>query len=312
MSERSTSARADKSPVAKALKLLTYIAQSKHPVALAELSRQLDYPKPTSYRLARFLERLGYVQRDPLTRRYLIDAAFDDIALSALKHGAGQRSRRLLMNELAHRIGARVNLVVLKSGGALFVEWVETITTPLRIDFDPDIPLPVHCTASGKLLLAFGASELRKSVLRSGPYKARTANTITTAAMLKRELELIRTQGHAEDDEELFAGVNCVAVPVHNRAGDVVAGLAVMAPVAHLPLESMRRLLPTLHATADLISRDISQQPKAVPGPAAVSMPAPFRNSAGTVATPHEKLPQSRARHDGRDSKPRRKSELRQ
>jgi hypothetical protein len=179
----------------------------------------------------------------------------------------------------------------------------------LRIDFDPDTPMPVHCTASGKLLLAFAASEVRKSVLRSGPYQARTANTVTTAAMLKRELELIRAQGHAEDDEELFTGVNCLAVPVHNRAGDVVAGLAVMAPVAHLPLAGMRRLLPTLHETAALISRDIARPPApaSAPATAAVALPTAFAGSALALER-REQMEPPAARHEGRPSRPRRKS----
>src|SRR5215471_10320899 len=229
---------ADKSPVTKALRLLACIAGSREPIALADLSRSIGLPKPTTYRLLRSLEHVGFVQRDPLTRRHLIGSLFENVALNALRHSAGHGRRRLLLGELARKVGARINLVVLKSANVLFVEWVESVT-PLRVDIDPASAMPVHCTASGKLLLAFGPTELRESVLRSAPFPARTKNSITSARALKRALLEIRQRGHSEDNEELLLGVNCLAVPIYNRAGDVVAGLAAMAPVASLPLEKL-------------------------------------------------------------------------
>ena len=160
------------------------------------------------------------------------------------------------MDQLAHRLGARINLVVLRSGNVLFVEWVESMT-PLRVDIDPATSMPVHCTASGKLLLAFGPPELSDSVLKSAPFPARTKNTITSARALKRELTEIRQRGYSEDNEELLRGVNCLAVPIYNRAGEVVAGLAAMAPVASLPLEKLRRHLPDLLDGAARISQQL-------------------------------------------------------
>src|SRR3954469_14006495 len=100
---------ADKSPVLKALKLLSHVAQSLEPVMLADLSRALGLPKPTSYRLATMLERAGYMRKDPLTLRYSIGPKFEDIALSGLRNGGAGVGRRALMDALARRARARVN-----------------------------------------------------------------------------------------------------------------------------------------------------------------------------------------------------------
>ncbi|MCL4764623.1 MAG: IclR family transcriptional regulator [Hyphomicrobiaceae bacterium] len=251
-----TGSSTERSSVVKALRLLADVAGSREPVALAELSRRLKLPKPTAYRLARALEGFGFIQKDPLTRRYVVGSGLEEVALNALKHGAGHRARRLLMNELAERLGARVNLVILKSGNLSFVEWVES-TAPLRVDIRGDLPMPIHCSASGKLLLAFGSPALRDGVMRSAPFRAHTKHTITTAKELERELARICRRGHSEDNQELLPGVNCLAVPIHNRAGDVVAGLAIMAPSASLPLEEMRRRLPEIRACAERISADL-------------------------------------------------------
>ena len=173
--------------------------------------------------------------KDPLTLRYQIGTTFENVALNGLRNSAAHGTRRLLMNQLAEQLGARVNLVVLKAGNLAFVQWVES-TAPLRVEIRGDLPMPVHCSASGKLLLAFGPVELREGVFRSAPFTGYTKNTITTARGLAKELDAIRKRGYSVDDQELLSGVNCLAVPVHNRARQVVAGLAVMAPVASLPL----------------------------------------------------------------------------
>lgn len=255
--------RTDRSPVAKALRLLAFVAANKGAVALAELSRALKLPKATVYRLARVVENAGFVHKDPLTRRYRVALAFEDLALSALRNGCGHTARQLLMNRLAEQLGAQVNLVVLKAGNLFCVEWVES-TAPLRVDIRSAAPVAVHCSASGKLLLAFGSDEVRQHVLRSAPFVAHTKNTITSSRELARELNRICARGFAEDDQELLAGVNCLAVPIFNRANEVVAGLAVMAPSATLPLPKLRAFLPDIRKCADSISSELGRQPVAI------------------------------------------------
>lgn len=262
----------DKSPVLKALRLLAHVAASSEPPTLAELSRAIQLPKPTTFRLARALESAGFVRKDPLTLRYQIGTAFENVALSGLRNSAAHGTRRQLMNQLAEQLGARVNLVVLKAGNLAFVQWVES-TAPLRVEIRGDLPMPVHCSASGKLLLAFGPVELREGVFRSAPFAGYTKNTITTARGLAKELDAIRKQGYSIDDQELLSGVNCLAVPVHNRAGQIVAGLAVMAPVASLPLEKLKRHVPDIKACAAAISAELGFEPLTTPSGAA--MPAP-------------------------------------
>ena len=251
-------------------------------MALADLSRALKLPKPTTHRLARAIEQAGFVEKDPLTRRYRVGAALEDLAIGALRYGASHAARRLVMNALAERLGARVNLVVLKSGNLSSVEWVES-SAPLRVDLGSNAPMPVHCTASGKLLIAFASDELQKHVLRLGSFRARTKRTITNGRAFARELEKIRRRGFAEDDQELLPGVNCLAVPIRNRVGDVVAGLAVMAPAATLPLAKIRGHLPDILKAAAMISEELGWDGR-VPAARKASPPRRHRhNGSETV-----------------------------
>lgn len=251
-------AELEKSPVLKALRLLSHVAQCGEPVMLAELSRAVQLPKPTSYRLALMLERAGYMRKDPLTLRYSIGPKFEDIALSGLRNGGAGSGRRFLMDALAKRVGARVNFVVMRAGELLNVAWVES-SSAIRVDINPDLQVPVQCSASGKLLLAYAKEEVRERFLRTAPFRASTRNSIATAQGLRREFARIRSRDYSEDREELIPGVNCLAVPVRNAAGDVVAGLAIMAPVAVLPLAAARAFLPELRACADAIATEMTR-----------------------------------------------------
>jgi DNA-binding IclR family transcriptional regulator len=264
MSETDATASSGKSPLLRALRLLAFIADSREPLTLMDLSRTLRLPKPTCYRLARALESAGFVQKDPLTRRYHVGSSFEDLALSGLRHSAAHGRRRQLMNDLTERLTARVNLVVLKAGNLSFVEWVDS-TAPLRVEIKAGMPMPVHCSASGKLLLALGPPELGERVLRSAPFERYTKNTITDARTLMRKLDAVRRLGYAVDCEELLTGVNCLAVPVFNRAGATVAALAVMAPVAIHPLDALLQRLPEIKACAAAISADLGWRPSARP-----------------------------------------------
>lgn len=255
----------DRSPVMKALRLLAHIAASQEAPGLAELSRAMNLPKPTTHRLARALESAGYIAKDPLTLRYHIGWSFEDIALKGLRNSAAHGYRRRIMSELAERLEARVNLVVLKSGNLSFVQWVDS-TAPLRINVSGDMPMPVHCSASGKLLLAFGPQGLRDAVMRRAPFERYTKNTITTASRFSRHLDEILKRGYSVDDQELILGVNCMAVPIQTSTGQTVAGLAVMAPTATLPIEKLKHYLPEIRAAAALIAAELGRSPSAARG----------------------------------------------
>ncbi len=256
-------AKGQRSPLVKALRILQALVADPGAVSLADLSAASRLPKPTVHRLTLELERLGLMTRDPLARRYNIGPRLEELAMEAMRHVMAQSGRRLHMQRLAEKVGERVNIGVIAGDQVVYVHWVESAGPPLRIDVQPGAHIPMHCSANGKLLLAYGPPAVRERVLASAPLQAYTANTITTAARLRRELERIRRQGYSEDDEEFLAGVCCMAVPVRSSRGAVVAGLAIMAPSARLPLDKARQHLPDLYTCADAISAELGGRVRA-------------------------------------------------
>lgn len=241
------------SPVLKAISILLRVVQEEAPISLADLSAAVGFPKPTVHRLALLLEQEGLLQKDPLSRRYLVGSALEGLAFNAIRNAPGHSIRRFHMQRLSEKIGESINLGALSGDEVVYVERVES-AWPLRMDFKPGSRVPIHCTANGKLLLAYSPPSVRQRILRAAPFPACAKNTLTTAAQLSRELEAIRRRGYSEDNEEFLAGVCCVAVPIRNGKREVIAGLAVMAPSARFPLEKARSYLPDLYATAELIS----------------------------------------------------------
>lgn len=219
-------------------------------MTLAGLSAAAKLPKPTVHRIAALLEHEGFLHKDPLTRRYSAGRAFHDLCLHAIRSAPAHRDRQVLLQRLSEKLGETVNLGLLSGGEVIYLERVES-SWPLRMDFKPGSRVPIHCTAIGKLLLAFAPRRRVEQLLNSVPLQPCTPQTLTEPTALHRELLEIRRRGYAEDNEEFLAGVCCLAVPVKDHRGRAVAGLAVSSPSARFPLEKARSYLPDLRACAE-------------------------------------------------------------
>jgi IclR family transcriptional regulator, acetate operon repressor len=237
------------SPVFKALAILTHVARATGAVTLTELSAAAALPKPTAHRLARLLERAGLLGKETLSRRYIVGPALLELGFNALRNSPAQRNRRLLLERLSDKLGETVNLAILAGDEVLYLDRVES-SWPLRMDFKPGSRVPIHATANGKLLLAHAEPGVRARLLGAIRLTPVTVRTITTRAQLERQLVEIRRQGFSEDDEEFLAGVCCLAVPVRDHRGRVIAGLAVSAPSARFNLERARAHLADLQSAA--------------------------------------------------------------
>ncbi|HET8579321.1 MAG TPA: IclR family transcriptional regulator, partial [Methylomirabilota bacterium] len=190
------------------MNILQHVVDREEPPTLTELSRAVELPKPTAYRLVAALAGLGLLRKDPLTRRYGAGEALQALAFRAIRAGVCHTPRRFHMQQLADRVGERVNLGVLSADKEPHVAWADSVS-PLRegtrLDVDPGLRLPLHCTANGKLLLAYAPPDFRKRVLGSAPYRTYARTTLTSARELRAELDRIRERGFAEDNEEFLA-----------------------------------------------------------------------------------------------------------
>jgi IclR family transcriptional regulator, acetate operon repressor len=236
-------------PLLRAFALLEHVAHADGPVSLQELSAVAALPKPTAYRLLNVLEDAGLVMREPDGRRVVAGPRLARLALDALMNEVARTPRHVILQRLASEVGETVNLTILEKGEVVYLDRVES-AWPLRMTLQPGSRVPLHCTASGKLLLAYLPTARRRRVVAELELHPYTDNTITDRHRLEVELATIRRAGFSTDNEEYLAGVVCVAVPVMLDSGKALASVAVHAPVARMTLERALTLAPALRRGA--------------------------------------------------------------
>lgn len=239
-------------PLLRAFSLLEHIAAADGPVALQELADGAALPKPTVYRMLAMLESAGLATREPDGRRIAAGPRLVRFALDVQLSAAVRAPRHAILKRLADELGETVNLTMLDGSEVVYLDRVET-EWPLRMTLQPGSHVPLHCTASGKLLLALLPAARRRRIVAELPLPRFTAQTITDARALDTELAAIRRDGRATDNEEYLAGLVCVAVPVNAPDGRAVACVAVHAPVARMTLARALDHVPALRNAAQAL-----------------------------------------------------------
>jgi IclR family acetate operon transcriptional repressor len=234
---------------ARSLALLAALARAGRALSLAELAAPLGLPKATAHRLAERLVQDGWLARDVAERSFTTGPALQRLALDTLNHGVQRGLRHRVLGDLVDRIGETCNFTTFDGAEVLYLDRVEA-AWPLRLTLDVGSRVPLHCTASGKLFLAFLPEAERERVIEGLALARMTPRTITTAAALRAECARIAAAGHATDRQEFIAGLIAVAVPVRDAAGAVRAAVAVHAPVARLTLRAAEAALPALRGAA--------------------------------------------------------------
>lgn len=233
----------------RAIDMLETIAGADGPLGLVELMTATGLPKPTVYRIAAQLIDAGMLVREAEGKRYAPGPRLASLALAALTHTAWRAPRHAILKSLVAEIGETCNLTMLDGTEAVYLDRVEA-AWPLRLHFQTGSRVPVHCSASGKLLLSLLPARERRRILDALPFSYHTANTITKRRDLEEALKHIRRERLSTDNEEYLDDTVCVAVPVENDRRRVPAALAVHAPKARMTLDQALQCVPALRKAA--------------------------------------------------------------
>jgi DNA-binding IclR family transcriptional regulator len=217
--------------VDRAARLLSEVVHSADPMTFTGLSGATGLAKSTTSRLLLALERNGLVRRDD-HGRFLPGEMFVSFAWRGGAEAGLVAVAQPFLEKLGKATGETVNLGVTSNG---VVEQIAQVDSTYMIGGTNWVGLsvPMHCSALGKVLLAFGAAHLPPA----GKLDRRTEKTITTEAALKADLATVRARGYAVTDEELEPGLIAIAAPVFGYDGAVVAALSVSAPTTRMTPE---------------------------------------------------------------------------
>jgi IclR family KDG regulon transcriptional repressor len=166
------------------------------------------------------------------------------------------------LRELLEKTGETVQLGVVDHLSVLYVYEMES-PRAIRMAAAVGGRAPLHCTAVGKVLLAFQPTEFIDRVLQAG-LTAYTSKTLTRREAVLAMLAEVRAREHAIDDEESEAGLRAVAAPIRNHNGAVVAAVGVAAPVQRMNKRAMQTCVPTVIATANAVSARLGYVPSRI------------------------------------------------
>lgn len=237
--------------IERALMIIETLAQYPHGVGVTELGQNVGLHKSTVHRLLATLLTFGYVEQDKDTERYRMGVKVVGLGLQVLQNLDFRTEALPYMRELVALSRETVQLAVLDFGQVVVVERdhsPETITVNLGLRAD------AHCTAEGKVLLAYLPSEKVMRILGHKELRQYTVNTISDLNTILAHLEKVRNQGYAINAEELAEGLRAVAAPVFNHTGAVVAALSISGPTSRLTLERIARLVGVLKEASNSLS----------------------------------------------------------
>lgn len=236
--------------IIRALLVLRALRDSDSDLGVTDMARAVQLPSSTVHRILRTLVSAGYVVQNGETERYRLGReAF--LLGRAASYTLGFDAAMPLLEELADQTSESVNLVVRDGDEGLVVLRVDS-QQPLRFIQSTGARIPLYCTSTGKVLLAF-AGDLNAEVASLGELERLTANTITSPRQLLEELTLIRTQQFSVNKGERIPGVCGVAAPVLGANGAAIAALAVQGPEFRMPDERIAELGPLVVSTAQAI-----------------------------------------------------------
>jgi DNA-binding IclR family transcriptional regulator len=234
--------------VERALTVLDTLAEGEE-LGTNELARRTRINASTVSRLLATLAARGFVEHVPETGRYRLGLRLLQLGNAVLGRLDLRRVARPQLEALVAETGETATLSAPGERDAITVDFVQSDEASVQSVARVGRPSIAHATATGKVLLAFGAVELPRP-----PLEVFTQRTITDPRVVEREIRRVRERGYAEALGEREEELNAIAAPVFEVRGSLAAILGLQGPASRFDRAAMRRALPALLARAGMIS----------------------------------------------------------
>ena len=232
--------------LSRGLRALDYLGERAAPVRLTDVAHALGVEKSNASHILKTLVAAGYAEQDG-GRRY---RATDKIQMPERYHHsleeivACKEAWRPILEQIVATTGECAHLAVLVKARVWYIDKIDS-TLPLKVDHPIGSLSPLHCTALGKVFLAFGAAEPELPLARY------TAKTVVSTAKLRDEMRVTRARGYAVDDEEFAQGIRCVARPIFDTEGRLIAAVGVSGPTVRIDEDRLDELGEIIRRLSD-------------------------------------------------------------
>jgi DNA-binding IclR family transcriptional regulator len=235
--------------------ILKAFSREEEELGVTDISRQLSLHKSTVSRLLASLQREGLVEENPVTRKYRLGMVLVTFGGLVLQRLDVTQAARPLMQALSNTTQETVTLAVRDGDEAVNIAQVPSSQMVKHVEWIGR-RRPLHCTAVGKVLLAYMPAAELKAIIAGGlhPY---TPNTIIDPELLCQELATVGEQGYAVGREEFEVGLNAIAAPVQDNSQAVVAAISVSGPAFRLSLDRFPSLAERVQRSALALSKQL-------------------------------------------------------
>lgn len=249
----------------RGLAVLSAFRSGRPMLGVSELAREVGLSRSTAHRYVSTLAKLGYLHQDAQTHKYRLGPRVLDLGFSALNSMELREVAAPHLRELSDRSGYTVNMAVLDGLDIVYIERCRSARIGQReIDLNLHVGsrLPAYCTSLGKVLLAYLSQDEREQALAQIDFTRRGPNTLLSKTALATELQQVRNDGFAINNEELAYGLRSIAAPIFAHDGHAVAAVNL---AVHRTMVSMKELgaglSSCLRRTAETISGQLGYRP---------------------------------------------------
>ncbi len=249
------------SSVRNAARLLKVFLSREEELGVSELARRLGLGKSTVHRLLTTLASEGLIEQDPTTGGYRLGLVVFELGEAVRVHLDLHSAAGPVLASLREQTRESSQVGVLDGHDVVYVDRLES-SQSLRLFTETGRRVPVHCTSSGKVLLAHLPPERQAALLDSLDLVALTPHTVTDREVLETELARVRRRGWAEAVNEREIGVASVAAPIRDASGAVVAAISIGAPTVRLPAAQRRDLGAIVIDAGEAVGRRLGWSPE--------------------------------------------------
>jgi DNA-binding IclR family transcriptional regulator len=226
--------------VDRTLNVLEKIINSENGITVTELSNSLDIHKSTVHRLLSTLAYRKYIKKDK-NNLYFPGIKLLEIGSQTLNKSDMRKEIKPYLEKLMKKTEETIHLGILDDNEVIYIDKVESPHT-IRMYSSIGKRAPVHCTGLGKVLIAFSSQEDIENFLETKKLKKYTENTITKPEEFKENLKKIKKRGYSIDNQEHEVNINCIASPIFDHKGNVLAAFSISGPSNRMTLETIQEL----------------------------------------------------------------------
>lgn len=199
-------------------------------LSCSEISNLCSLPKSSTHRTLTSLVNAGYVVCDPNTKKYYGSLKLSRLGSQVIHHINLRTMVHSYLLRLNHKTHYTCHLGIRNGKTGVYLDKIETGYYGIKLFSEVGKSFPLHCSAMGKIFLAF-LDPVTRSTILNGELISLTPNTVTNQSVLEKQFQEIRKSGYAIDREETTRGILCIATPIRNEKEEVVASISVTFPV---------------------------------------------------------------------------------